>query len=233
MSEPQTINLPDKVFVPVVRKKAKEGEVLEAVKAVNPEGKNIPIAFTKADFLRHFAQVTGMDKMEAMKCIEMPTSTLLDQLAAHHEPEVCIDPMQENETTLSYQKEGAVSRQYLPHGALMEVRPASFALPETYIDELRRVAEALPTVEAVWLMEMSIKNEGQEGEPETRPLLVLRQSIPEGHADFQEAFMEMGDRWCENLPRGIAIDMLPDHAQPVAGQLRQEFLVWSRTKSEG
>lgn len=230
MSEPKVVNLPEKVFVPVVRKQGKQGDVVEAVKAVNPEGKQIPVAFTKPEYLRQFADATGMSKMSEVKCMEMPTAALLDQLASHHEPEVCIDPMQESEATLSYKKEGAVSRQYLPHGALMDVKAPSFSLPENHLQDLRRVAEELPTIEALWLMEMAIRNEGQEGEPETRPLLVLKQSVPEGHELFQDAFMEMGDRWCETLPRGIAVDMLPDHALPVAGKLSDQFLVYQRKK---
>jgi hypothetical protein len=153
-------------------------------------------------------------------------------LEAGHEPQVCIDPMQECETTLSYNREGAVSRQYLPHGSLMEVRQPGFTLPPEYETELRRVAQSLPTVEAIWLMEMCVRPEKAEAEPEWRPLLVLRQSIPEGHPDFQDAFMEMGDRWCDSLPRGIAVDMLPDHARPVEGKLDNRFLLYRRGSTE-
>jgi hypothetical protein len=224
MSE-TTLNLPQSVFVPVIR--GKDGEP-EAVKATNPEGKQVPIAFTTAEFLQAFAKATGLDKAKGLECLSMDTAALLDQLAAHHEPELCVDAMQESETTLSYTKNGATSRQFLPHGTLMEVRPSSVALPERYLEDLKRVADSLPTVETIWFMEMALRKEGAEGEPEVRPLLVLRQSVPEGHEQFQDAFMEMGDQWCENLPRGMAIDMLPDHAQPVSGLLRNEFIVYKR-----
>ena len=220
-----SLNLPESLFVPVVRTKGGEPE---AVKAVNPEGKQMPIAFTKADYLRHFARATGLDKTQGFECISIDTSELLDQLAANHEPQVCIDAMQESEATLIYTKNGATSRQFLPHGTLMEVRPPSFTLPERYIEALKRVAASLPTVEAVWFMEMALRKEGEQGDPELRPLLVLRQNVPEGHELFQDAFMEMGDQWCETLPRGMAVDMLPDHAQPVSGLLRDEFMVYKR-----
>jgi len=224
MSE-AALNLPESLFVPMIR--GDDGEP-EAIKAVNPEGKQMPIAFTKAEFLQHFARVTGLDKTKGLECVSVETADLLDQLAAHHEPQLCVDAMQETEATLSYTKNGATSRQFLPHGTLMEVRPASFTLPERYMEDLKRVADSLPTVVAVWLMEMALRKEGVEGEPELRPLLVLKQNVPEGHEQFQDAFMEMGDQWCETLPRGMAVDMLPDHAQPVAGLLRDEFLVYKR-----
>jgi hypothetical protein len=220
------LNLPRTLFVPVLRGK---GGQPEAVKAVNPEGKQLPIAFTSAEFLKAFAGATGLDKAPGLECLSVDTAELLDQLAAHHEPELCVDAMQPSETTLNYTKNGAVSRQYLPHGTLMDVRPAAFTLPEPHLEELRRVARSIPTVEAVWLMEMALRPEGKEGDPEVRPLLVMKQSVPEGHPDFQDAFMEMGDQWCENLPRGLAVDMLPDHAQPVLGLLRDELLVFRRS----
>lgn len=219
------LNLPQSLFVPVIR--AKDGGQ-EALKAVNPEGKQMPIAFTKVEYLQHFARVTGMDKAPGLEYAIIGTAALLDELAAAHEPQLCVDPMQESEATLSYTKNGATSRQFLPHGTLMEVRPPSFTLPERYIEDLKRVAATLPTVEAVWFMEMALRKEGDTGDPELRPLLVLRQNVPEGHELFQDAFMEMGDQWCETLPRGMAVDMLPDHAQPVVGLLRDEYLVFKR-----
>jgi hypothetical protein len=82
MSE-AALNLPESLFVPMIR--GDDGEP-EAIKAVNPEGKQMPIAFTKAEYLQHFARVTGLDKTKGLECVSVDTADLLDQLAAHHEP---------------------------------------------------------------------------------------------------------------------------------------------------
>lgn len=216
---PHTItDLPSVLFVPAL--KPAPGAAPEAIKATNPEGKTLPIAFTSADELQRFAVVTRLD-LTRLRLLEVKAEELLEQLVAAGEPEVCIDPMTERETLLSYNRAGAVRRAQLPHGAMLEVRPASFALPAEYLDLLRTVASQLPTVEAVWLMELEIKKEGAAAsdDKEIRPLLVLRQNVPESDPAFHDAFMELGDRWCESLPRGVAVDMLPDFAQPLAGAL--------------
>lgn len=222
-----TTDLPSVLFVPALE--PTPGAAPEAIKATNPEGKTLPIAFTNVEGLHRFAAATRLDPAR-LRLLEVKAEELLEQLVAAGEPEVCIDPMSERETLLSYNRAGAVRRAQLPHGAMLEVRPASFALPAEYLELLRDVASHLITVEAVWMMEMEIKKEGvtSTDDKEIRPLLVLRQNVPESDPAFHDAFMELGDRWCESLPRGVAVDMLPDFAQPLAGTLPDACLVYRR-----
>ncbi|MCC6572266.1 MAG: hypothetical protein IT462_00625 [Planctomycetes bacterium] len=219
-------NLPEVLYVPALG----DPEHFEAVKATGPDGKSLPVAFTTAEYLDHFARATGMDA-RGVRAVRLATGQLLDDLVASQEPEICIDPMQPSETLLSYNKTGAVRRAQLPHGSIIEVREPGAAMPGEYVKLLCEVAESLPTVEEVWLMEMRVKPErpAAGAEDEVRPLLVVRQSVPEEHEAFHDTFMEFGDRWCENLPRGIAVDMLPEFAQPVAGSLRESCRVYSRS----
>lgn len=220
------VDLPEILYVPALA----DGGNLEAVKATSPDGKSMPIAFTTVAFLEKFAGAMGLDAGR-MKAIKVGTGQLLDDLIASQEPELCVDPLQPTETRLSYNKSGAVRRAVLPHGSTMEVRPTPVPMPQEFLQLLREVAESLPVVEAVWLMEMAIKPEQQDGGPEAelRPLLVVRQTVPEEHEAFHDTFMEFGDRWCEKLPRGVAVDMLPDFAQPVAGSLVDACRVYSRS----
>lgn len=220
------IDLPETLLLPVAEEK--DGSV-ELLKATHPDGRTMPIAFTSLEALRNFALATGMaSDGKELQHLEIPARSLLDQLIAADEPEICIDPMQENETILQYNRRGAVSRQVMEDGASMEVRKPETPLPDKYLEQLREVAVALPTVEAIWLMELEVRPAEADAEVTRRPLLVVRQSVGEDDDAFHEAFMELGDRWCETLPRGIGVDMLPHDAPPVKEHLEVSCLVYER-----
>ena len=228
MPENNDIDLPEKLFVPLAELPAKN-EPPSLLKATSPDGRSMAIAFTKLEYLEHFSKETGhTGKNGRLPHIVMPTSALLDELTEAGEPDICVNPLQEDEAILSYNRRGALSRQTLEHGEVMEVHEPPEALPADHLQKLVEVAEALPTVEQIWLMELQIKKHGSDKVEDARPLLVVKQRLAEGDDEFSEAFMELGDRWCELLPRGSAVDMLPHTAPPVAGQLADKYSVYKR-----
>lgn len=226
-----TVNLPEVLYAPALDKQGEGDDTsYSLMKATSPEGVAVPIVFTKLEFLQHFAKQTGMDKHEpGVGHVQVPTGTFLQQLAESGEPEVYVDPMQENEVRLSYQNNGVLSRQVAEENAAFEIQKPKVPLEPEHIERLRKVAANLAHVERVWLMELKIidtTNENKLSIP--RPLLVVQQDIGEENEDYQDTWMELGDQWCEHLPRGTAVDMLPHNAPPVQDHLDDECLVYTR-----
>ncbi|MCF6227578.1 MAG: hypothetical protein L3J82_02785 [Planctomycetes bacterium] len=221
-----SIDLPEKLFVPAINTAATP----EAVKATSPEGLSVPIAFTKLEYLQFFAKETGLDKHEpSVGHIEIATGEFLNQLAEEGEPELVVDALQKGETKLSYDKSGTVSQQIPEENAAYEVNEPTVPLEDEHIERLKKVATSLPHVLNVWLLEMTIRDKDDEDKiPVPRPLLVVEQDIEQDHEEYQDTWMELGDQWCEHLPRGTAVDMLPHHAGPVTDYLKDEVKVYSR-----
>jgi hypothetical protein len=225
-----TVNLPEILFVPALRKADSDASGFELLKAVSPEGVSVPIAFTKLEFLRHFAEATGLSGHQPpIGHVQIPAGTLLQQLAESGEPEVCIDPLQESEARLSYTNNGVLSQQIAEENAVFEIETPKVPLDEQHVERLRKVAASLPHVQRVWLMEMAIRDSADDNKlPIPRPLLVVEQDIDEKHDEFQDTWMELGDQWCEHLPRGTAVNMLPHNAPPVKDRLVDSCVVYSR-----
>ncbi|MHC4841172.1 MAG: hypothetical protein ACYTDT_09490 [Planctomycetota bacterium] len=222
-----SINLPETLFVPAFDK-AEGSTAISMVKATSPEGLSVPIAFTKLEYLQHFAKETGLDKHEpSVGHLQIASGQFLQQLAEEGEPEVVVDALQECETKLSYQNNGTVSQQIPEENAEYEVTAPKVPLDDEHIVRLQKVAESLPHVTNVWLLEISIKDkEDPDKIPVPRPLLVVEQDITEENEEFQDTWMELGDQWCEHLPRGTAVDMLPHNAPPVVDHLSDELKVY-------
>ncbi|MCC6465136.1 MAG: hypothetical protein IT463_07340 [Planctomycetes bacterium] len=224
------VDLPAKLFVPALSDHTQPGGGIQLVRATNPEGTNVPIAFTRMEYLQHFARATGMDKHNPpIGHVVLPTNELLEQLAVAGEPEVVIDPMQESEARLSYQANGVLARQQVDDAVFEIAKPAS-NLADEHLEQLRKVAKSLPHVVRVWLMQITVVEKDKEGAeaPAPRPLLVVEQDIGPDHDEYDESFMELGDQWCEGLPRGTAVDMLPHDAPPVKDNLLVECVVYTR-----
>ncbi|MCK6439894.1 MAG: hypothetical protein L6Q71_06800 [Planctomycetes bacterium] len=229
------LNLPATLYVPArVRIDDPSGRDVEAIKAANPEGELVAIAFTNLDALEHFLTVLGLkDKDPSIIAMKVDASHLLEQLASAHEPKLHIDPLQDSESVLHYERQGVVSRHTSPTGAAVEVKPLGFLLPEPFLKTLGSVAESLSSVDVIWCLESTIKDAATaEGEPSTRLLLAVKQSIGSDDPLFDAAFMELGDRWCELLPPGIAVDMLPHDAAPLEGKLPDQCIVYQRARPQ-
>lgn len=224
-----SIDLPEKLFVPAF-KKPKEGDVYSVVKATSPEGLSVPIAFTTLENLQFFAKETGLDKHEpAVGHVEIPAGEFLNQLAEEGEPEVIVDALQKSETKLSYDKNGTVSPQIPDENAEYEVNAPKVPLEQEHIERLKNVAKTLPHVLTIWLLEITISDKDDKDRiPVPRPLLVVEQDINDDNEEYQDTWMELGDQWCELLPRGTAVDMLPNHAPPVVDKLSKEVLVYTK-----
>lgn len=224
------VNLPATLFAPALKRAEDKDAPIQMMKATSPDGVSVPIAFTKLEYLQHFAEATGLSKMEPpVGHVEVASGVLLQQLAESGEPEIYIDPLQECETRLSYANNGVLSRQVAADDAVFEIHKPKVPLEPSHIELLRKVAASLPHVKRVWLMELSIRDKDDDNKiPIPRPLLVVEQDIGEDHEEYQDTWMELGDQWCENLPRGTAVDMLPHNAQPVAEHLVDECLVYTQ-----
>jgi hypothetical protein len=224
------VNLPESLFVPVSSAVAgRDNGGIEAIKAVGPGGVPVAVAFTARTHLDAFAGLVGLSA-GAFGVMEIPTADLLAQLADAAEPELCVDPGTADERHLHYTAPSVIARRHLPHGSGFEVRPPTVGLPVQFLDSLKKVAAGLPQIEDVWMLELALS--GQEGEPDSvRPLVVVRQSLERENEMFDEAFMELGNQWCETLPRGIAVDMLPHDAPPVADKLDAACRLYNRCSS--
>lgn len=225
-----TVNLPETLYAPALDKEDSANARYSLMKATSPEGVAVPIVFTRLEFLQHFAEQTGLDKHEPpVGHVQVPTGTFLQQLAESGEPEVYVDPMQESETRLSYQNNGVLSRQVAEENAVFEIQRPKVPMETEHVARLRKVAGGLPHIRRVWLMELKIiDKEDQDKLHIPRPLLVVEQDIGEEHPDYQDTWMELGDQWCEHLPRGTAVDMLPHDAPPVTGHLVDECVIYTR-----
>ena len=223
-----TVNLPETLFAPALARAEGEVSNYQLMKATSPEGVSVPVVFTKLEYLQHFAEATGLSKHEPpVGHVQVPSGTLLQQLAESGEPEVYVDPLQECETKLSYNGNGVLSKQIAEENAVFEIHKPKVPLDEKFVELLRKVAASLPHIQRVWLMELTISDAEDENKiPIPRPLLVVEQDIDEKHDDYQDTWMELGDQWCEHLPRGTAVDMLPHDAPPVRDHLVDECIVY-------
>ena len=225
-----TVNLPEVLFAPAMTEGEGESVTYNLLKATSPEGISTPIVFTKLEYLQYFAKETGLDQHKpAIGHIQIQAGALLQQLAETGEPEVFVDPMQESETKLSYQSNGVLTRQIADTDAVFEIQKPEEEFDSEMVDKLRNVAANLPHVIRVWMMELKITDSTDDDKtPVPRPLLVVEQDIDEEHDEYQDTWMELGDQWCEGLPRGTAVDMLPHNAPPVQNHLNDDCLVFER-----
>lgn len=227
-----TVNLPEQLYVMTATGgDVREGHdaTIEAIKAVGPGGVPVAVAFTARNHLDAFAGMVGLPS-GAYDVMEVPTTDLLAQLADAAEPELCVDPGTPSEHHLHYSAPSVIARKADPHGDGFEIRQPSVGLPSEHLDSLRKVAAGLPQIEEVWMLEVAIA--ASNGSPESvRPLVVVRQSLGRENELFDDAFMELGNQWCETLPRGIAVDMLPHDAPPVEGRLDAACRLYNRSGS--
>jgi len=227
------VNLPSELLVPVAigarDTPRAEGDPIDALKAIGPEGVPVAVAFTTQAALAHFAKLVGL-KQGSYTAIPVSSEDLLAQLAEASETELCVDPASPTERMLRYSEPNVVTRATQPHGDDFHIGPPAAGLPEDHRESLRATAASLPFIEEVWLLEVT-SGGSRMGPPSSRPLVVVRQSIPRHHEQFDNAFMELGNRWCETLPRGIAVDMLPHDAPPLDGRLDDECRLYKRATS--
>lgn len=203
-----TIDLPEQLIL-IAAPDPKSGK-LAFIKPRSPKGKDTPIAFTDTAKAQHFVIAANIVELKP-QLVEIPTDEVLEGLLTSGEADLCVNPMDATEAYLHYDLPNSIERREAPRPDAVEVCAATEPLAPSLIASLRKVARQMPVVEKIWQLEI---RDTTTTEP-MRTLLAVKLIDGATQDDHDQTFMILGVDWCEELPRGMAVDMMPLSATPV------------------
>ncbi|MCA8939245.1 MAG: enhanced serine sensitivity protein SseB C-terminal domain-containing protein [Planctomycetes bacterium] len=217
----KSIDLPE-VLVLIARREEPNGK-LAFIKPRSPEGKDLAVAFTDQSKAQHFVVQTSL-RDASLSLVELGTGEVLEGLLASGEVDICINPLDESETYLRYDEPNAIERRGKPDDDAVEVCRPKEELEPALLRTLSRVATEIPVIERIWHLEINER----DAKSSARTLLVLGFVQGTSQDSIDQTFMTLGIDWCETLPRGMAVDMMPLEAVPAGANVTELKPIYQR-----